>query len=154
MKRFHWRLQRVLDVTAQREDILRTELVKLQQTIIRLRQDVLARRLKVRRSMDNLSSWSLEDRISGQDAVMLCVAAMERDVAAVEEIMVKQQQCRSEKADELMKVRSSRQTLERLRGEALGKHMREQERLDQKELDDRAQVSFVRSQRQSKDQAA
>ena len=46
--------------------------------------------------------------------------------------------------DTFSKTRSSRETLERLRAEALERHRREVLRLEQKQLDESSQVAFAR----------
>ena len=50
------------------------------------------------------------------------------------------------KAAELMEVRRSKEALERLKEKARQRFVQEQERLEQKESDDRAGMAFVRRQ--------
>ena len=52
-----------------------------------------------------------------------------------------------EKIAELLKVKRFKEGLERLRAEAKIQFIREQEKLEQKELDEGATVSFVRKKR-------
>jgi flagellar biosynthesis chaperone FliJ len=49
-----------------------------------------------------------------------------------------------EKVAEVLKIRRYKQGLEKLRAQAREEFIAEQERLEQKELDERAGVSFVR----------
>jgi hypothetical protein len=53
------------------------------------------------------------------------------------------QKLRERLTAELMRLRASRKSLERLRAEALQKYLRRQERMEQKQLDESAQVAFV-----------
>jgi flagellar biosynthesis chaperone FliJ len=50
----------------------------------------------------------------------------------------------SRKIAEVLKVRQFKESLERLRAEAKSEFIKEQEKLEQKELDDGATVSFTR----------
>ena len=56
MKRFHWRLQRLLDVTIQREKALRSELFAMSRKIAFAHQEIFRRQATLRAALSDLSS--------------------------------------------------------------------------------------------------
>jgi hypothetical protein len=78
VKRFTWRLQRVLDITEQREGVLRQELLVLAHRIIAVRQEILLRQASVRGLLDDLGRRVFAERLPRQLVVMACAAAEER----------------------------------------------------------------------------
>ncbi len=148
MKRFHWRLQKLLDVKVQQEQVLRLDLIALTQQALKLRQQIILRRSAVRGWLMEMRKWSVEQRISQQDTVIRCVTATETQIKSLEEELQVQQAKRKEKTDELMQIRTSRQTFERLGEEARREHIRQELLREQKELDDGAQTAFARKMSQ------
>lgn len=148
MRRFHWRLQKLLDVKVQQEQVLRLDLIALTQQALKLRQQIILRRSAVRGWLMEMRNWSVEQRISQQGTAIRCVTATETQIKSLEEELQVQQAKRKEKADELMQVRASRQTFERLGEEARKEHIRQELLREQKELDDGAQTAFARKMRQ------
>ncbi len=144
MRRFHWRLQRVLDVKMQQEQALRLELVALTQKALELRQEIILRRSQVRTWLADMRDWSVERRIGQQDTIMRCVAGMEKQVSVIEQNLQAVKDERKTKTDELMTIRSARKTLERLYEDAYQEHVRKELLREQKELDDSAQMAFAR----------
>ena len=144
MKRFRWRLQKLLDLKVQQEQALRLELVALTQQAIELRRQIIFHNDQARTWLLEMRDWPLERRISQQHAVMRCVRVAERRVDALEQALGELKAKRKEKTDELMDARSGRQTLERLGEEARQEHIRAELLREQKELDDGAQVAFAR----------
>lgn len=137
----------MLDVKVQQEQMLRLDLIALTQQALKLRQQIILRRGLVRGWLLEMRNWPIEQRISQQDIVIQCVTATETQIGALEEELQVQQANRKEKADELMQVRASRQTLERLGEEARKEHVRQELLHEQKELDDSAQIAFARKMR-------
>ncbi|MGC9453841.1 MAG: hypothetical protein ACP5HU_03165 [Phycisphaerae bacterium] len=144
MKRFHWRLQRVLDVTVQREKALRAELFALSRRIVRLRQEIIRRRADLRSVLADLGGRPPAERMARQEVFMRCAEAVEREIARLDRDARELESRRSERTQTFLRLRSSRQTLERMREEAYRQHMREQLKMEQKQFDESAQISFAR----------
>lgn len=144
MRRFRWRLQRVLDVTVQREKAMRADLFGLARRIVRLRQEIVRRRAELRSVLSELRDCSLAERTARQEVFMGCAESVERELSRLEQQSRELEAERSEKTRTFMRVRSSRQTLERMREAARREHMREQLKLEQKQFDENAHVSYAR----------
>jgi flagellar biosynthesis chaperone FliJ len=144
MKPFRWSLQRLADVTAQREQGLRMELLDLSRRLAALRQESLRRSECVRALLEELASLDLARRIAQQDLIQGCAAAHRRELDRLGAALAAAVQQRKEKTQQLLRYRARRKTLERLRAEALRKHLLEQGRLEQKEFDETAHIKFAR----------
>jgi hypothetical protein len=144
MKRFKWPLQRLLDVTAQRELALRAELFALSRDIARRRQAIVTRRAALRATLAELDRQRIEQRIPQQEVFMAAVATDERTIARLKKKLAEMESLRAEKTRQFMKVKASRQTLERLREEARRRHRKEMELEELKQLDESSQISYVR----------
>jgi flagellar export protein FliJ len=144
VKRFKWPLQRLLDVTAQRERTLRRELLELTREMARLRREIVSRKVALEEALGELGKDGILQRISKQELFMRCCEVKQNEIRRIEEDVKALSARRSEKRNQFLRTRASRQTLERLREEARERHMREQLKLEQKELDEGAHISFAR----------
>jgi len=144
MERFHWPLQRVLDVSMQRELALRSELLSLMQRITHSRQEIIRRRAVVRLMLSDIGQAEMERRMVLQELFMGSASWEERRTQKLQSEINQWTAQRTTTTAELVKLRKSTQILERQREEALQEHSREQMRQEQKQFDEVAQISFAR----------
>jgi len=144
VKRFRWSLQRLLDVTIRREEALRSELVSLTQEGARLAQEIVTRKALLRSALRDLAGRPLAERLALTQVVMTCSQVVQRQIDRLADELDQCRRNRKRKSEQLLKVRSSRQTLERLREEAEKRYLREQMVLEQRQLDETAQVAYAR----------
>ena len=143
MKRFRWPLQRLLEVTAYREQALRAQLLNLSQEIVGLRQIILARQAVLRSLLAELAKEDLQKRFSKQQLFMNYVQNDQKQIRRLEQQLKELRTLRKQKNDQFLQIRSSRRTLERLRKEAKQRYLRAQLKLEQKQLDEGAHISFA-----------
>jgi flagellar export protein FliJ len=144
MKRFAWPLQRLLDVTEQRERAQRAEMLALTREMARLRQDAVAHRAGVRALIVELSGLGLGERLSRHVDFVRCCQAHDRQIEQLESRIAALAVKREEMMRVLVKTRKSRETLERLREEARQEHLREQTKLEQTQFDETAHTAKAR----------
>lgn len=144
MKRFEWRLQRVLDIKGKAEQLKCGELLQL--------GEQLAEAHALLRAQERLLQVTLE-RVVHQDASM----RMHEQALALKQSAYNDQRIqkwrakiaqledqREAKTAEVMALRREREGLERLRSQALAEYTVEYDREVQKETDDRASMRFAR----------
>lgn len=148
MKRFRWRLQKLLDVTAQREQAARVELAALTQEILQRRREIEQRMQAIQAMLERIAHESIENRILRQECFMEYSSVAKKHIAMQENEIQEFEQKRNDKIEEVMRIRASRETLEKMREEAHREHMREQSVAEQKLLDENAQIAFARKGRQ------
>lgn len=154
MKRFRWPLQRLLEVTLQRERALQVELFRLSRQIAAVHQEIFRRRAAMRVALAELAQEALARRLARQQIFMEYSAAEEVRLDRLREELKNLQERRTETMTALAKKRTSRKALERLREQAFGRHVREMTREEQKQLDESSQVAFVNKMLQQQDVAA
>ncbi len=143
MKRFRWPLQRLLDVTMQRELARRAELLRLGRETARVRQEIASRRRVIRASLKELARQALAERMGQQEIVLACSAGREREIRRFQDRLEALAGERKRTVEELVRVRGARETLEKMRDEARWRHVQEQLKLEQKALDEVAHVAFA-----------
>ena len=136
-------MQRLLDVTTQRELARRAELLRLGREMARVRQEIASRRRVIRASLKQLARQALAERMGQQEIVLVCSAGREREIRRFRGRLEALEGERKRTVEELVRVRGARETLETMRDEARQEHVREQLKLEQKALDEVAHLSFA-----------
>jgi len=145
MKRFHWPLQRLLDVTYQRERSQKAEVLGLSRRIAQLRQEALVCRATVRRLVAEIAAMEFSERIRRHGEVMKRSDAQEQRIRRLERRLTELADERRAKTEALVQTRKKREALERLREEARQEHLRDQLRAEQNEFDESAHVGKARN---------
>lgn len=143
MNQFVWPLQRLLHVTEQRERAKRLEVVGAIQQASLVKRQIERRQALLRKLLAELSQHSLLQRIPLQEVFLKHCPWEEKVIAALRRELEELQKLREQLTAQLMGLRASRKSLERLRAEALQEYRRGQSRMEQKQLDESAQVAFV-----------
>ncbi len=144
MRRFRWPLQRLLDVTVQRERALQGELLSISREMARLRRRILAHQAMLRGQLEELSRERLGERIPRQQVFLSCAGQFQRRLGRLREELKGLERRRQARTAEFLRARASREVLERRRAEARQVHLREQLKLEQKDFDEAAHVGFAR----------
>jgi len=144
MKQFVWRLQRVLDVKARQEQIRKAELIAITQKLTQTRGELLAKKRILEEIISDLSDTSPRKRLGQQEFFIRHSKAADEQIREIEKIISSLELLRKEKTTEVLQVRKFREGLEKLRTEAKAKFIEEQEKLEQKELDEIAILRFTR----------
>jgi flagellar protein FliJ len=147
MKRFAWRLQRVLDVKTKQEQIKTQELFVITDKLAQTRSSLLAQQQILRDILESIANEKPSERLGAQEFFLRNSATTDELIkklkANVCELEVKQK----EKIAEVLKLRRFKEGLEHLREQAQRKYIEAQEKLEQKQLDETATLSFARKRR-------
>ncbi len=144
MRRFVWRLQRVLDIKEKEEQKTRTELFELVEKLAETRGELLTQQKLIQDIINRLVEENPKARLGKQEFFMKFSATSDEQIKKLKEKIRLLELQQREKVAEVLKVRRFKQGLERLREETKRQFIAEQEKLEQKESDERAGVSFVR----------
>ncbi|MBI5723550.1 MAG: hypothetical protein HZA50_06300 [Planctomycetes bacterium] len=150
MKRFAWSLQRLLDITGQREKVLKAELADLSARIVQVRKEIERTRAELKELINDLSKMAFDKRMSHHETFMSAAGLKEDRIAALGKKSQDLKALRETKKEQLIKLMNSRRTLERLRHAALQRHVKEQRTIEQKQLDEVGGVAHVRRMKQGK----
>ena len=145
MKRFVWRLQRILDIKTKKEQKMRSELLELTEKLAETRGVLLTQQMILKEIMAGLAGENPKKRLGRQEFFLKFSGTSDERIEKLKEKMSALESQQREKIAELLKVRRFKEGLERLRAEAKTQFIKEQEKLEQKELDEMASVSFARN---------
>ena len=143
MKRFAWRLQRVLDIRKIQEQKKRTELLELTGKLVSSRGELLMRKKVLEDMIRNIAGKNPKQRLAEQEFFLAYSKTSDLQIKKLKEKINELEIQQKEKIAEVIKIKRYREGMEKLRTEAKMKYIKEQEKIDQKELDERASVSFV-----------
>ena len=146
MARFTWRLQKVLDVKDKLEQVKRAELLQIAEQIAETRAALLNQQRILREALDQITRLDPHARVGQQEFFLRHVSVNDEKIRQFKDRILELESSHRRKAAELMEVRRSKEALERLKEKARQRFVQEQERLEQKESDDRAGMAFVRRQ--------
>ncbi len=144
MKRFQWRLQRVLDVKAKEEQIKRIELVRLTEELTARRGELLLRQRVLQNLLADLRRDRSPERLNAQAFFLRRVAVDDERIRKLKEAIAALEVRQKEKMAEVLAVRRFKEGLEKLRVQAEQEYMHEAEQLEQKESDERTSIAFAR----------
>jgi flagellar FliJ protein len=144
MKRFVWRLQRVLDVKAKQEQIKRAELFEITEKLAETRRILLRRQRILRRIIAEIAENEPQQRLGQQEFFLKYSATTDEQIRKLKNSISELELRQTKKMTELIHVRRFKESLENLRAEVKRRFIEEQEKLEQKVLDEAATMSFVR----------
>ncbi len=144
MKRFVWRLQKVLDVKIKEEQLRRTELFQIVEQLAARRGELLLRQQILQDLMAEIQEQESAQRLNAQEFFLHHAATDDAQMRRLQDEIAALEIRHKEKTAEVLAVRRFKEGLERLRAQAREEYIREQERLEQKELDERTTIAFAR----------
>jgi len=143
VKRFVWRLQRLLDIKIKQEEVMRSELVAVTERAVAVRSQIMVRRAALRKMLAELSEKKGKQRLSEQEFFLKYAHVSDEEIKKLELKLAGLEKLRQRKIQEIMKIRRFRKGLERLRAEAKAQFLKEEEKREQKDLDDKTIMSFA-----------
>jgi flagellar biosynthesis chaperone FliJ len=144
MKRFAWRLQRVLEIKKKEEQKERAELLRLTERLAGRRGELVMRQMMLRDVIDGLAAVDPKKRLGEQEFFLRHAGTSDEHIRKLKDRVSELELQQKQKIAEVLKIRRLKEGLEKLRDEAKRQFIAEQEKFEQKELDEMATVSFVR----------
>lgn len=146
MKRFVWRLQKVLDIKAREEQVQQMELLRLTEMVAERRSELLVRQQTLRMIMSDIAKDRSAGRLGAQEFFLKHAATNDRLIEKLKGQLRDLEIQRKEKTTEVLTTKRFREGLEKLRTEAKARFVQEQEKLEQKEMDERTTITFARNE--------
>ena len=144
MKRFVWRLQRVLDIRKKEEQKAKAELLELTERLAQTRGELLIQQKMLDDIINGLTGENPKKRLGKQEFFLKFSAASDEQIKKLEDKVNELESQQRDKVAEVLKLRRLKEGMEKLRTEAKMQFITEQEKLEQKQLDEGATISFVR----------
>jgi flagellar FliJ protein len=144
MKRFVWRLQRVLEIKTKEEQAKRAELLELTEKLAQTQGKLLTQQRILEDIIDGLTGKNPQKRLGEQEFFLKCSKTSDELIKKLKNKVSELESQQKEKIVEVLRVKRFKKGLEKLRTEAKKQFIKEQEKLEQKELDEGATISFSR----------
>ena len=144
MRRFRWRLERVLEIKKKQEQKERAELFQLTERLAERRAELLMRQRMLKDVIRDLAESDPRERLGRQEFFLRHAATSDEQIRRLKDQVSELEAQQKQKIAEVLKIRRFKEGLEKLRTEAKRQFIQEQEKLAQKELDETANVSFLR----------
>lgn len=144
MKRFVWRLQRVLDIKRKEEQVKRAELLWITEKLAQTQGELLIQKRTLKGIIDSLIKEHPGKRLSKQEFFLGCSATNDKLIKNLESKLTELKTRQKEKITDVLRVKRFKEGLEKLRVEAKTQYMKEQERLEQKDADEMTIMGFAR----------
>jgi len=144
MKRFAWRLQRVLDVKEKEEQTKSQALFVLTERIAQKRGELFGQQRVLRTILEDIKKKAPADRIREQEYFLRHSSATDEYIRRLKEEISKLQGEQRQMRQEVLKIRQFKEGLEKLREQAKTEFIAEQEKIEQRELDEMAAIGFSR----------
>lgn len=146
MKKFVWRLQRLLDIKIRQEQLLRTELIALSEQIAALHAEVLMHKASIRSRLTEMRTLESKQRIEQQRHFMQFAHVLDMRIKALKDKLAGLQERRKKHIQRLLELRKERKSLEKLREKAKDDYHKEWNALEQKTTDETSSTAFARKQ--------
>jgi flagellar export protein FliJ len=144
MKRFAWRLQRLLDLKTKQQEILRTELMSLSERMAQIRAGIMMHKAEIRSRLSELRQLPADQRTARQQVFLQFVHVLDTRILSLERTAADLEEHRKKKIKELLDVRKDQKSLENLRQRAKEAYHRQQEMVQQKDTDETGSISYAR----------
>lgn len=138
-------MQRVLDIKVTEERVKKEELLELIEKLIQAQREVLEKKKVLENIIFDIAQKEAASRLSEQELFLRYVATNNDLIKKLEHKTKCLESQQREKIAELSAVRKFKRSLEKLRAKAKTEFLKEQAKLEQKQLDEGATSSFARS---------
>ena len=144
MKKFVWRLQRLLDIKIKQENSLRAELVAVTEQAVAVKGQIVLKKIALRQKLEDLGSLEPSQRLGQQQFFLKFVHVLDTQIRHLKQALKEIEELRKRKIKEIMEIRKSRKSLEKLRKKAKEEYIHEQNRIEQIENDDMTTIKYAR----------
>jgi len=144
MKKFVWRLQRVLDIKIKEEQIKRMELLEITRKLTQAQSELLMQKRILSESINSLSEEHPKKRLDRQELFLKCSAVNDELIRKLKKKASEIEKQQKEKIGEVLKIKQFRKSLERLREETKTQFIKDQEKLEQRDSDEMTTMRFSR----------
>ena len=139
----------MLDIRTKQEQVKTQELFALTEKLAQVRGELLTQQRILQDIIESIANERACERINKQEFFLRNSAQTDERIkqlkGAVKELESKQK----DMIAEVLKIRRSKEGLERLREQAKKRYIEEQDKLEQKQLDEMAVMNFVRGEQDS-----
>ena len=123
---------------------MRAELVAITGQVVSVRGQIILQKAALREMLAGLNKKNANERVAEQEFFFKYAHVSDEAIKQLEQELAELEKLRQVKMQEILKVRKFRKGLEKLRARAKEEFIKEQNKQEQKELDEKTTMSFAR----------
>jgi flagellar FliJ protein len=143
MKRFVWRLQRVLDIKIKEEQRKRAELIEITEKLAHAQNELIMQKKILEDIINSLTEEHPRSRLEKQELFLKNSKINDELIKKLKSKVSEMEKQQKEKINEVIKVKQFRKSLENLRAETKMQYIKEQEKIEQKDADEMTSMRFA-----------
>ncbi len=143
MKKFVWRLQKVLEINQKRQQAKKAELFRITQKLAIARANMLAQQRILQDLIENVAKQNPAERLDRQQLLLKSTRKNDELIRKYEDEIRQLEMDQKRLTAEFLKIKRFTESLKNLREQDKRKFIIEQERLEQKEMDEHTSMRFA-----------
>ena len=143
MKKFVWRLQKVLEVNEKRQQAKKAELFKITEKLAIARANLLAQQRILQDLIEDVAKIKPTERIDKQQLLLKSTKKNDDLIREYEDQIRQLEMDQKRLTDEFLKIKKFTESLKKLREQDKQKFILEQEKIEQKEMDEHTSMRFA-----------
>ncbi len=143
MKKFVWRLQKVLEINQKRQQAKKAELFKITQKLALARANLLAQQRILLDLIESVARQIAAERLDHQQLLLKSTRKNDELIKKYRDEIRQLEQDQKRLTAEFLKIKRFTESLENLREQDKRKFIVEQEKLEQKEMDEHTSMRFA-----------
>jgi len=124
---------------------MRAELVAITGQVVSVRGQIILQKAALREMLAGLNKKNANERVAEQEFFFKYAHVSDEAIKQLEQELAELEKLRQVKMQEILKVRKFRKGLEKLRARAKEEFIKEQNKQEQKELDEKTTTSFAKN---------
>lgn len=144
MKKFVWRLQKVLDIKQKTQQIKRGQLLTVTEKLAVTRTNLLAQKRMLQDMIDTVAGLSPARRLTSQELLLKSTKKNDEAIKIIQGEVQDLQLQQKNLTAEFLKIKKFTESLEKLREQAKHRFITKQEKLQQKETDEYTSTRYAR----------
>ena len=144
MKRFVWRLQRVLEIKTKEVEAKRVELLRITEKLAEKQAELITKQRILIELLLNIADKEPQERLPQQEFFFKYSTASNELIEKIKEELRELEKRQKQKMAEVLELKRFKEGLKRLRAEAKREFIKEQEKIEQRELDEIGSIGFIR----------
>lgn len=137
-------MQRVLDIKTKEEQTKKTELLKVTEKLAQTRGELLMQKRVLEDIILDITCKHPQKRLGEQEFFLKCSATNDQLIKTLKNKATELESDQMKKIAEVLSIKRFKEGLDKLRAEAKRRFTSQQEKLEQKDLDETATVGFAR----------
>ena len=143
MKKFVWRLQKVLEVNEKRQQAKRVELFKVTEKLALARASLLAQQRILQDLIETVAKLDPASRLDSQQLLLKSTKKNDELIKKYKDEIRQLELDQKRITAEFLKIKRFTEALEKLREQDKREFIAEQEKLEQKEMDEHTSIRFA-----------